>query len=556
MADFVITNLGTVSGTTGVDKLTYIYTAATNGVWTSNWSGDFQTGYSGYFNGMGANDGTFTGIERFEFIDQAGGDDIIRTGDYDDTLRGGGGNDHLNSGRGRVIADGGSGLDIWEGDLSAANAAVIFNLNVASTFLTNSSVRNIEAARVTTGDGNDVLTGHQTAVAADDIKTGSGGDSLTWYMNGDDSIDGGAGIDTLRVIYNRQTNGVWLLGPTVGENGALSGRFDGMDANNLSFQNIERFAFTDLSGGDDWIQTGRYNDTLRGGAGNDTLDSGSGNDVIDGGAGIDIWVGNRSSATLAQIINLNGTSPLGGGAVVTGIEGIDVSTGSGADRIIGHQTASVNDVIKTAAGNDEVTLWLGGSDQVSGGGGTDRLSVTVTAASNSSGVWLNNLAAGVGGYSGTFNGDGSNDIAFSGVDRFIFRDLGAGADIILAGNGADQVYAGGGNDILNGAGGNDTLQGGAGVDRLTGGFGSDRLNGGAGADQFDYDRRLNQGADIIEDFINGIDRIRLVGGSMADIALTSVDAGRDTRIEIDSGTVIILDNVARSTITSADFVFA
>ena len=554
MTNYTITNIGTVAGGLGIDKLTYIYTYDQGGVWTSNWSEDVNGSYGGYFNGTGGNDGNFSGIEQFEFIDNGGGDDIIRTGDYNDTLRGGGGNDHLNSGKGHVLVDGGDGIDIWEADVSAFTGAVVFNLNTASTFLTYSSVQNIEAARVTTGIGNDSLTGHRTAYAIDNINTGGGNDSLNWFMNGADTINGGSGFDTLRVTYNAATNGVWLLGPTADANGALTGQFNGMGANDLNFQGIERIAFTDLSGGDDIIETGRFNDTLRGGGGNDRLASGAGNDWIDGGAGIDTWAGYRGAATLAQVINLNTISYLGSGASVRNIEAIEVTTGSGADRITGHATSGLRDVIATGAGNDSVFLRIGGADEVRGGYGADRLEVTVSAPST--GIWLTNLGSGAGGHTGTFNGDGSNDIVFTGIDSFAFRDLRGGADIINTGGGADLLSGGGGNDLLNGGGGNDKLFGGAGNDRLIAGFGNDRLTGNAGVDRFEYDRLIRQGSDIITDFTNGADRIRIVGGSMADVAISSVNSGLDTRIVLDSGTVIVLEDVVRSTINSADFLFS
>lgn len=553
MTDYIITNWGTVAGGLGVDKLTYIYTYDQGGVWTSNWSEDTDGSYGGYFNGTGSNDGTFSGIEQFEFIDNGGGDDIIRTGDYDDTLRGGGGNDHLNSGKGHVVVDGGEGIDIWEADVSAYTGAVVFNLNTASTFLTFSSVQNVEAARVTTGIGNDALTGHRTAYAVDNINTGGGNDSLNWFMNGNDTVNGGSGFDTLRVTYNAATNGVWLQGPIADANGALRGMLNGMGSNDLTFYGIERIAFTDLSGGDDIIETGRFNDTLRGGGGNDRLASGAGNDWIDGGAGTDIWAGYRGAATVAQVINLNTISYLGNGASVRNIEGIEITTGSGADRITGHATSGQRDIIATGAGNDSVFLRLGGADQVNGGDGLDRLDVTVTAPST--GVWLHNLANGAGGHSGTFNGDGSNDIVFTGIDSFAFRDQAGGADEITTGSGADMLAGGGGNDLLNGGGGNDIILGGAGNDRLIGGFANDRLTGNSGGDRFEYDRLIRQGTDVITDFTNGVDRIRIAGGSMTDVAISGADSGRDTRIVLDSGTVIVLDNVARSTINSADFLF-
>ena len=43
---------------------------------------------------------------------------------------------------------------------------------------------------------------------------------------------------------------------------------------------------------------------------------------------------------------------------------------------------------------------------------------------------------------------------------------------------------------------------------------------------------------------------------MADVAISSVNSGLDTRIVLDSGTVIVLEDVVRSTINSADFLFS
>ncbi|MBW4441331.1 MAG: choice-of-anchor I family protein [Plectolyngbya sp. WJT66-NPBG17] len=64
-----------------------------------------------------------------------------------------------------------------------------------------------------------------------------------------------------------------------------------------------------------------------------------------------------------------------------------------------------------------------------------------------------------------------------------------------------------GNDTLYGLSGDDTLRGGNGDDTLFGGLGNDRLVGGAGRDTFVLRRR--DGADVIEDFEVGVDRVGL-----------------------------------------------
>jgi Ca2+-binding RTX toxin-like protein len=66
---------------------------------------------------------------------------------------------------------------------------------------------------------------------------------------------------------------------------------------------------------------------------------------------------------------------------------------------------------------------------------------------------------------------------------------------------------------INGGSGNDTIIGSAGADRIIGGSGADILTGGDGADVFAYLFRTESGrgvvADIITDFVSGVDKIDL-----------------------------------------------
>jgi len=70
------------------------------------------------------------------------------------------------------------------------------------------------------------------------------------------------------------------------------------------------------------------------------------------------------------------------------------------------------------------------------------------------------------------------------------------------------MYGGEANDILFGESGNDLLEGENGNDLLIGGSGNDTLSGGAGNDIFIYNSN-NHGIDTIQDFGDGVDRIRL-----------------------------------------------
>ncbi|PCH73939.1 MAG: hypothetical protein COC12_04455 [Rhodobacteraceae bacterium] len=92
---------------------------------------------------------------------------------------------------------------------------------------------------------------------------------------------------------------------------------------------------------------------------------------------------------------------------------------------------------------------ISNSGVVAGGPGDDTLKLTYNTATD--GVWLLSTALNpAGGYDGMFNGLGSNDTSFTGIENFWFTDLSGGADIIRTGTGNDNLKGGGGNDLLNG----------------------------------------------------------------------------------------------------------
>ncbi len=468
MAQFLATNIGNIVGTSGTDSLTVTYNYDAAGVWLLDLSGDLATGYSGTFNGTGSQNVIFSGIENLNFIDHGGGPDIIYTGDGNDNLQGGGGGDKLYSGKGIDTIDGGPGNDLWGADKSFQTLDVNINLNLIATGgVYFGSVTNIEGLDLKTGSGNDAITASSTVSMNDNIDTGPGYDTINMWGGGNDTVNGGAGNDWLKLIYNIATNDVWLTNLTEDTvNGGYQGTFDGLGGNNLNFFGIESFTFIDQSGGNDIINTGAGNDSLVGGAGNDILNSGSGFDSINGGPGNDLWGADLSDATGSVNINLNNnlSSYLGLGRVQK-IEGLDLKTGSAGDHIIGSSKVAMNDVIDTGAGRDLIRLWGGGADNVNGGAGNDRLWVTYNSDVNND-VWLTDLAVDTvnGGYQGTFNAAGSHNVVFHGIENFTFIDQFGGNDIINTGNGRDKLLGGDGNDVLNSGRGIDTIDGGAGDD--------------------------------------------------------------------------------------------
>jgi Ca2+-binding RTX toxin-like protein len=324
-----------------------------------------------------------------------------------------------------------------------------------------------------------------------------------------DHVRGAPGDDSLTVIFEGVgTGGVWLENAQAEGGGSWGGRFNGPGSNDILFTGIERFGFEDRSGGDDIVRTFGGDDTLNGGAGNDLLHGGAGVDRIDGGAGADRAGVDLSAATAGVTIDLNGVSTFLGTGRMANVEGF-------------HD-------LRTGAGDDRITLWMGGTDTVDGGAGTDTLVLTYATATN--GVWLENVQAeGGDSWGGRFNGMGINDVVFTGIERFGFADRSGGDDIIRGFDGADTIEGGGGNDVLA---------------------------GGGGRDVFVFNLGVGEGGDRIEDFQNGLDRIRLAGGSFADVTVGLANPAGDALLTFTGGTTVHLAGVAAGLIGADDFLFA
>jgi Ca2+-binding RTX toxin-like protein len=163
---------------------------------------------------------------------------------------------------------------------------------------------------------------------------------------------------------------------------------------------------------------------------------------------------------------------------------------------------------------------------------------------------------------GTDDSDGidglnGNDIlkGLGGVDVI---SGGAGRDRLFGDAGNDRLYGDDGKDLLIGGAGHDNLQGGRGSDRLKGGLGDDFfrgdggrdiLIGGAGADAFILQSGL--GFDIVQDFVDGEDRLGLIELTFEDLKIIQV--GQDTVIKADDRRLAVLTGVDANLITAADF---
>ena len=174
------------------------------------------------------------------------------------------------------------------------------------------------------------------------------------------------------------------------------------------------------------------------------------------------------------------------------------------------------------------------------------------------------------------NGDGidsGNNNIYGSIGNDTF-DGGAGDDIIngreghdtlIGGEGNDWISGDGGsgyagNDILFGNAGNDDLRGRGGNDQIDGGTGSDTITTGSGSDKIIL--RIGDGgntlsdADIITDFTDGSDKLRLDGGllfSQLVIAQGSGAYASDTIISKGSEYLAILQGIDASLLSDADF---
>jgi Ca2+-binding RTX toxin-like protein len=177
------------------------------------------------------------------------GDDTITGSAAANTITSGDGNDVVNGAGGRDRLHGGSGNDILSGGA--------------------------DNDRINDGAGNDIAKGG----GGDDYLDGSD-------PYGDDSYNGGAGVDFLAIYRDNDVSVTLDDMPNDGETG---------EADNV-MSNIED-VFT--GAGNDRIIGSMASNTLSGGAGNDIIRGRDGNDELDGDLGRDTLFSGRGTDTIA-----------------------------------------------------------------------------------------------------------------------------------------------------------------------------------------------------------------------------------------------------------------
>ncbi|WP_027668771.1 cadherin domain-containing protein [Rhizobium leguminosarum] len=251
---------------------------------------------------LGSGSANVIGTSGNDVITTGAGNDKIAGGDGADTLNGGAGYDSLNGGVGNDTLNGGDGNDVLSGDVG------------------NDVIRG--------GAGNDTIDDGELFGSTQeivDIDAGDGDDYVaieTFAPWNSGTIDGGAGIDTLRVtslqgltIKNMEvleTAGVAVAG--------LSAQFESFDKIVWSTDPFGDFrasvaltdsAHLDLSDelgdlgsfiaghafGID-VKTGNGDDEFTGTDGNDIFDGSGGNDILNGNAGNDKLTGGAGDDTI------------------------------------------------------------------------------------------------------------------------------------------------------------------------------------------------------------------------------------------------------------------
>ena len=360
-----------------------------------------------------------------------------------ENLIGGSGADFLFGNFGDNSIEGGLGDDYLDG-LAGVDTLVFTGTTAVTVNLATTTAQ-------ATGWGNDTILNFEnvrTGSGADSV-TGDGNDNIFFDGGGNDIYNGAGGIDT--IDYTNIGTAVTVNLNTVAAQTVSSGNSD-------TITNIEN-VIGSLNG----INTLTGNavaNTLTGGAAADTIVGNNGNDVIFGGAGADFLLGGTSSA-----LDDGSSDTLYGGAgndYLSGGQGNDFLYGGDGDDTLNGTVGA------TTGGFFAVD---GGDDTFDGGDGTD---IAILAYENRTLASTVGVAFDIGNLAGnsniTINGVVTGSL--TSIERVTFRGT-AGNDVVKGGGSIDSLTGNAGDDVLDGWYGNDVLDGGLGNDTLIGGEGLD-----------------------------------------------------------------------------------
>ena len=509
------------------------------------------------------------------------GADVLIGSVADDVISGGAGADALMGGAGADTLRGGQGLDQLTGEAGADS--FIF----AAGDSTGSAIDSV--ADFQTGSDRIVLEGTVTGLSL--VRVGNGA-TLVFadYASGAQTVIG--------------VNGTIQAGDVVGAGGQA------IRANVVGSDGPDVLIGSSLG---DTINGGAENDTITGGGGADVLFGGAGGDIFvytawadsseaamdylaDFTSGSDrIDLAGILTGTLS-IVRLGGASfvyaPTAGGmlsiAATGAVQGSDVNVGNDANVFIlgsaGNDTliGSVGrDRIVGGDGNDTIisvaasfVLINPNTDLVSGGAGADLFTYRPNIAGHL--LAIDDFETGVdrlgmgsarsitiirqedgssqvsGGY--RLNNVAASSITMTALGRDINvtdLDIGYAEGVSMRGSSRADTLIGGiyGDAVIAGAG-NDTI---------IGGCAADTLSGEGGADTFVYRASSDStlaGADVITDFVSGMDRIDLTAvrtGASDTFGIAYLNGGSFLFVDLGgNGTNDMLIQLAGTTLVASD----
>lgn len=372
----------------------------------------------------------------------------------------------------------------------------------------------------------------------------------TYYVSTGQAVDeaAGAGIDT---VVSRNS---WTLGA-----------------------NIENLTVT----GTRTTATGNALDNIiTGGAGAQTLDGGAGNDILTGGEGFDTFRvrGGNGSDVITDLAIGTDRLVLSGTAIGSLAQLKAASAQSGSDLVVtlGHgetltlKNVSLGDLDRAKLTFSDVTAAPAGSaapllraevvatGPTASGAVTKTIGTTgtlVTGTAGNDGIWSDPkfdqvLKGGLGDDTYYIKSKQVliSEAAGEGIDTvrtWMSYDLRKAANVenlSVEGNNLTAT----GNELAN------VITTGAGKQVLDGREGADRLTGGADADIFVVS--AGHGSDVITDFGNGGDSLRLLGFGFRDQAAVLAAAtqnGNDVVIRLSADQTLTLNNTTRAQLSGA-----
>ncbi|MCM8638939.1 DUF4347 domain-containing protein, partial [Accumulibacter sp.] len=508
--------------------------------WTGTSASETRPGTSGHdtYRGYGGNDELYG----------HGGNDRLEGGSDDDRLEGGSGNDTLDSGDGgNDTLKGGSGddcLSVYGSGADLIDGGAGFDtLSLARYDLTSAVTLTIAADSSGTIPGFSLPDG--TTVSRMEslrLATGSGDDRVSFANTttpGTQFWDGSLGNDTAVLDFSAFASALSSSTPPGANSYEYYVYVSGEGSPRLYLYNVENFHIR-AGAGNDSLFGKSGNDTIEGGSGDDFIRSGAGVDVIDGGSGLDTLELDRSALT--QSVTLAITSDglgsthdfsLADGTTVSGIETLNLLTGSGDDHVtFANTTSKMGPHVSgqswdAGAGNDTAVLDFSAFGRA--------ISAITGQYSYNNDVYYVQVA-----------GTNTYDLVTIGVEN-VWIYGGAGDDSLSRVSGANALFGHDGNDTLTSGGGNDTLNGGTGNDSISvSGGGADLIEGGSGFDTLSLNRSdlaaavtlaiTVDASDTIQDFslpdgttVSGIEFLNLTTGSGDDhvsFVNTSTSASR------------------------------